>query len=189
MIYLDDFAGQNWTITPVATAAGAKPPVQLHDQIWQVVLSGVVVANFKGNSTSQWLQDTVSFKPDMAGPGDLGTSGPLAWAVQNWGIPKPAGTTSGYTLGFALQQWAPFASLSSVYDQEQSINAGFAVNTWRPAPFSTGTDLITGQPVSQLFTGINVDVAASDSDAIIYRLGYQIQLVGKIVFMSVPIIE
>jgi hypothetical protein len=52
-----------------------------------------------------------------------------------------------------------------VFDQGQSINAGFAVNDWRPNSFDTGTDVVTSQPVNNIFTGVNVDLAVSDSDA------------------------
>jgi len=43
--------------------------------------------------------------------------------------------------------------------------------------------------VNNIFTGVNADLAVSDSDAWIYRLGYNITLLGKIVFVTVPIIE
>jgi hypothetical protein len=40
------------------------------------------------------------------------------------------------------------------------------------------------QPVNNIFTGINADLAVSDSDAWIYRLGYNITLLGRIVFIA-----
>jgi hypothetical protein len=44
-IYLTNFAGQNWLITPAALALGEHPPASIHDQKWLLVLSGVVYAN------------------------------------------------------------------------------------------------------------------------------------------------
>ena len=181
MITLTEFAGQNWLITPAALAVGEHPPASIHDQRFLLVLSGVVMANLKGNSSSQWLQETVSFLPDMAGPQN---SGPLNWAIGRFGIPRPA--NPNVTVGFSLEGWAPFASLSSIFDQAQSIDAGFAVNTWRPNHFTTGTDAFTHASVGNIFTGINVDVAISDTDAWIYRIGYNVTLVGRIVFLTVP---
>ena len=181
MKVLTDFAGQNWLITPAALAVGENPPASIHDQKFLLVLSGVVIANLEGNSTSQWLHETLSFLPDMAGPQG---SGPLNWAIGRYGIPKPAG--QNFTIGFSLEEWAPFASLSSIFDQNQSINAGFAVDVWRPTHFGTGTDALTHLPVGNIFTGINVDVAVCDTDAWIYRVGYNITLLGKIVFLTVP---
>jgi len=67
MKVLTNFAGQNWLITPAALAVGERPPVNIHDQKWLLVLSGVVMANLQGNSTAQWLRESLSFIPDMAG--------------------------------------------------------------------------------------------------------------------------
>jgi len=181
MKVLTDFAGQNWLITPAALAVGEQPLQSIHDQKFLLVLSGVVIANLEGNSTSQWLHETLSFLPDMAGPEN---SGPLNWAIGRFGIPRP--TNPNVTAAFSLEEWAPFASLSSVFDQNQSINAGFAVDVWRPNHFITGTDAFTHLPVGNIFTGINVDVAVIDTDAWIYRVGYNITLLGKIVFLTVP---
>jgi hypothetical protein len=189
---LTDFTGQNWLITPAALAVGQPPPTNLHDQLWLLVLTGVVKADFKGNS-GEWLNETLSFLPDMSGPQLNGTSGPLAWAIDHFHIPKPS--AGSYAIHFSLEEWAPFVSLSSIFDQDQSINAGFAVNSWRPSPFlrthtepgsgGLGNDLLTNQPVANIFSGIRVDVAVRDSDAQILRIGYHITLVGRIVFPAI----
>ena len=90
MQYLADFAGQNWLITPAALAVGENPPTHIRDQKWLLVLSGVVIANFKGDNSGNWNQQTVSFIPDMAGTDDpSSTSGPLNWAISQYSIPKP----------------------------------------------------------------------------------------------------
>src|SRR5471030_1145917 len=132
-IVLTNFAGQNWLITPAALAVGENPPGTIHGQKFLLVLSGVVKANLEGNSTLHWRQETVSFLPDMAGPQN---SGPLNYAIGRFGIPMPA--VQNFTLGFSLEEWAPFASLSSIYDQHQAIDAGFAVDVWRPTHFAQG---------------------------------------------------
>jgi len=181
MKVLTDFAGQNWLITPAALAVGEPPPESIYEQKFLLILSGVVIADLQGNSTSQWLQETLSFLPDMAGPQN---SGPLNWAIGRFGIPKPSG--QNFTVAFSLEEWAPFASLSSIFDEHQSIDAGFAVDVWRPNHFANGTDAITHSPVGNIFTGINVDVAVRDTDAWIFRIGYNITLLGKIVFLTTP---
>jgi len=180
---LTNFAGQNWLITPAALAFGEQPPASIQDQKWLLVLTGVVTANLQGNSTSQWLNANLSFLPDMAGPGN---SGPLNWAIGQYAIPKPAG--QDYTIGFALDEWAPFVSLSAIFDQNQSIDAGYAVNVWRPNHFATGIDALSDVPVGNIFTGVNVDVGVRDTDAWILSLGYNITLRGRIVFTKSPVI-
>jgi hypothetical protein len=174
---LTNFVGQNWLITPVALAVGEQPPASIHDQKWLLVLTGVVAANLQGNSTSHWLNANLSFLPDMAGPSN---SGPLNWAIGQYAIPKPAG--QNYGIGFALDEWAPFVSLSAIYDQAQSIDAGYAVNVWRPNHFATGIDAFSNAQIGNIFTGVNVDVGVRDTDAWILSLGYNITLRGRIVF-------
>jgi len=186
MKYLTNFAGQNWLITPAALAVGETPPGNIHDQKWLLVLSGVVIADLKGDSSSRWDYQTVSFTPDMAGPDDpSSTSGPLNWAISHYSIPKPAGSPGAqYLIRFSVEEWAPFVSLSAIYNQGQSINSGFAVDAWRPNHFGSGTDVLSNRPVNNLFVGINVDLAVRDTDAWLYRIGYNITLLGKIVFVA-----
>jgi hypothetical protein len=186
MKYLTDFAGQNWLITPAALAVGEHHPASIHDQKWLLVLSGVVIADLKGDSGDHWEYQTVSFSPDMAGTDDSSsTSGPLNWAINHYSIPKPPGSPGAqYLIRFSVEEWAPFASLSSIFNQGESINSGFSVETWRPNHFGSGTDVLSKRPVNNLFSGINVDVALRDTDAWIYRLSYNITLIGKIVFVA-----
>ena len=42
---------------------------------------------------------------------------------------------------------------------------------------------------TNIFTGVNADLAVNDTDAWIYRLGYNITLIGRIVFIAPPVIE
>jgi hypothetical protein len=58
------------------------------------------------------------------------------------------------------------------------------VGAWRPEHFASGKNVVTGQPVHNLFNGINVDLAVRDSDAWLYRLSYNITLLGKVVFVE-----
>jgi hypothetical protein len=182
---LINFDGQNWLITPSALARGEAPPATIRDQKWLVNLTGVIEANFKGNSSSQWRNDTVSFLPDMALDQHGNSAGPLAYAISHYGIPTPP--PGQFEIGFTLEQGAPYVSLSAIYDQAQSIDAGYAVNVWRPNHFDTRTDFFTNQPVGNLFTGINADIGVRDTDGWILKLNYNAMLLGRIVFLK-PII-
>jgi hypothetical protein len=186
MKFLTEFASQNWLITPAAAAVGETPPANIHDQRWLLVLSGVVIADLKGDNSGGWNRETVSFMPDMAGPDDpSATSGPLNWAISHYSIPKPAGSPgTQYLIRFSVEEWSPFVSLSAIFNQGQSINSGHAVDAWRPNHFGSGTDVLTGRPVSNLFSGVNVDLAVRDNDAWLFRLGYNVTLIGKIVFVE-----
>jgi hypothetical protein len=190
MKYLTEFAGQNWLITPTAAAVGEQPPASIHDQKWLLVLSGVVLADLKGASDIDWNRQTVSFTPDMAGPDDpSATSGPLNWAIRHYALPKPAGWPGAqYLIRFSVESWSPCVSLGAVYNAGggQTINSGFAVDVWRPNHFGAGTNALTNLPVTNLFAGINADLAVRDTDAWLYRLSYNISLIGRIVFI-VPV--
>jgi hypothetical protein len=189
MKFLTEFAGQNWLITPAATAVGEPRPLSIHDQKWMLVLSGVVIANERGDNSGNWNHETVFFMPDMAGSDAPGaTSGPLNWAIGRWSIPRPPGAQGAqYLIRFSVEEWSPFAALGAVFNQGQSINSGFAVNTWRPNNFGVGTDVLTNRPVGNLFAGIKVDLAVRDHDAWLQRLSYHITLIGRIVFVNVPV--
>ena len=170
------FRGENWLITPAALAANEPPPADIRDQKWLLALTGVVDADLQGNSTNQWLHETLSFLPP--------TDPALNYAIDRYSIPRPAADGVSFTIKFSVEEWAPFASLSSIYDQDASDNAGFAVDVWRPTPFLSGPDVLTTQMVGNLFNGIDVDVAVRDTDAWIYRISYHITLLGKIVFIG-----
>lgn len=180
MIEVTSFGGQNWLITPAALAVHEAPPANISAQKWLLMLSGVGIVNLKGETSNDWLRDTVHILPDLTGPED--------YAINRYSIPRPTGTEgANYYTVFEVEQWSPFATINSIFDQNQSINAGFAVDDWRPSPFNTGTDAISGAPVGNIFTGITADVAVRDSDAWLYRVGYNITLLGRIGFTQVTI--
>jgi hypothetical protein len=183
MIEPSDYAGQNWLITPAAAAVGETAPTSVQDQTWLLVLSGIAIVNLKGVTTSQWLEETVLLRPDP--------SEALQHAIARYAIPTPPGTDGlNFSTWFQVEQCAPFAALSSVFNQNESVNSGFAVNVWRPNPLETAPlprDAFSNAPLDRLFNGIQADVAVRDSDAWIYRLSYHMTLLGKIVFSHIII--
>ena len=185
-IVLNQFAGQNWLITPAALAVGQSPPQTILDQKWLLVLSGVVLANQQGNSNAAWLDETVTFLPGNSLSLGLGPSeGPLKYAISHYSIPTPSPNPRDFDIVFSLEEWAPFVSLSAIFDQDESINAGYAVKVWRPRHFMHALSYpdVT-QPIHRIFTGISVDVSIRDNDAFILRLGYHITLLGRIAFAA-----
>ena len=165
------FDGQNWLITPAALARNETPPLRIEDQKFLVVLSGVAVIDIKGNSGSQWFYETVLIRPDIVAA--------LQYAVTKHGLHIPPGNFS-YRAGLQVEQWVPYAALGSVFNQNQSINSGHAVERWRPNPFVSFKDF-SNATVSNIFDGIQVDVAVRDTDAWLYRLSYNVTLLGKII--------
>jgi hypothetical protein len=173
-IQITNFAGQNWTITPEALAVNEPPPASISAQKFLLVLTGVAIVNLTGNIT-----ETVTLLPDIASP--------LNYAVNRYGIPRPAGLN--IAPAFNLEQWAPFAAVSST--QVGELDAAifqFAVNDWRPTHFLHTVD-VHGQHVDAVYTGVDVDVAVLATGATLGRLSYHITLLGRIVFLFEPSTE
>jgi hypothetical protein len=179
MINVTSFGGENWLITPAASAVHETPPANISNQKWLLVLSGVALVNLQGLASGDWHRDQVYISPDM--------NSPLDSAINRFSIPRPHGSEgTDYSTGFQVDQWAPFVGLGSVFDAHQAVNAGFAVDAWRPAAFGKGTDAFSGQPVDHIFAGVVADAGARDSDAWLYRVGYNFTLEGRIVFTVIP---
>ena len=138
-----------------------------------MVLSGVAHLNMRGGHDG-FRRDTarLSLQPS------LGYA--LNHALAQGGLQLP----SNSNLSFRVLQWAPFASVSSFFDKDNAVNAGFAVDDWRLVPLTTVTEAGTGALVDKIFEGLDVDVGASDRDGILYRIGYSVTLVGTLVFSS-----
>lgn len=162
-----EFDGQNWLITPAVS-----PNAQTHTQLWLVVLSGVAVLKTTANATGY----TIIINPDVTGP--------INYAINNFGAPKlPVGSQ----LYLQLEQWAPYAAVGSIFDEAQSTDAGFDLNTWRLNPFQTIKDATTGLEFSQIFTGMQVDITARQTGTMIFRLPYNITLIAQIASYLNPI--
>ena len=169
------FAGQNWLITPASLAVNESPPSSIRDQKWILVLSGVCIPNLEGTLVDDWRHETLTIAPDILSP--------LEFAINRYSIPVPTDPMIPNP-AFNLEPygWVPFAAISSVFDKDTS-DAGFAVDVWRPTPFLHTTDVASGQPVDNVFAGIDVDVAVRNDRSFLYRVSYHVTLVGKIVFL------
>ena len=105
---------------------------------------------FKGTSESVWRYETVVLALD------------LTQAVNLLSPPR--------SLAFEMDQWAPIASLNSIYNAGVSNDAGSAVRTFdvsQPRP---------GNSVS-----LNMDIAVRDTDGYLFRIGFYVTLVGRFV--------
>jgi hypothetical protein len=138
-----------------------------------MTLTGVAIIDLKGNGP-QWKWDGADLQIDISGP--LAATGRQA--------------SPGRILGFQVEQWAPFASLNSIYDHKTAVNAGFAVDSFNILLGNAGAEgipnVFSGGAVQE--GGLHVDVAVRDIDAWLYRVGYCVNLLGRIVEYT-PIIR
>jgi hypothetical protein len=170
----ENFAGQNWLVTPAALAANETQPSSISDQKWLLVLTGVGLVDLQGNNPNDWRRETLEIYPTAV---DVA----LEHAVNTYGIPRPVGLNTRPAIN--LEQWSPFAAISSNFVRGPSgVDAGFAVDVWRPRPFLS-TVSAENQPVHNIFTGIEVDIAVRNNRAVLHRVSYHITLLGKLVFL------
>ena len=171
MLTPSNYVSQNWIISPAGLPVNEAAPISVNNQQFVLILTGVAVIDYQGVN-SEWASDTVLLQPDIFAP--------VFYAVDKYQFSIPADVR--YTPQFEVDQYALHATLSSIYNKDESVNAGYAVDNWQAHPFVKDTDVITGASLSNLFSGVEVDVAVSDSDGHILRLSYHITLLGKIRF-------
>jgi hypothetical protein len=154
-----NFPVANWVMIPAPWRLDAPTPTAV-EQKWVMFLSGVAIVDFRGTRTSDWDRETLKLKLDTRP------------AIESTG----AQARPNRELGFQVEQWAPFATINSIVDKNQAINAGFAVDSFSPILTSEGVE-----EISQIFYGLDVQAAIRDNDAILHRIGYQVTMLGRIV--------
>jgi hypothetical protein len=173
-------AGENWVITPAPASPFGIPPANIQQQQWMLVLSGVTILfnngtqGIQGTLPDDWTRETVTISQDLQAP--------LKLVAQEFSIPAPAGGYSSYAL--SVSQWAPYAAISSAFHQGTE-DAGFAVDTWRPHPFNQGAFSGAGEVLNDIYAGIDVDIAVRNNQAWIYRISYQVTLIGLLAYNPV----
>jgi hypothetical protein len=169
-----DFAVQNWTITPVGLA-GKETPSAIGEQRWNIVLTGVVNINLKGTS-GESLRQTVLFKPDVGSA--------MRFAIGRYDIPIPPHSFGGEVAEavFQVEQYAPYATISSTQNEDFAVNTSYGVDLWRINPSVTSKDAMTNTAIDKIFAGLQVDVAVSDIGGCLSSLSYHINLIGQIRF-------
>lgn len=167
----NSFAGQNWLITPAALAVNEARPSTISDQTWLIVFTGVGILDLKGNNANDWRRENLIIFPNITAP--------LQHAISKYSIPSPTGVNT--TAHIELEQWAPFAAVSSTFEKDTN-DVGFAVDVWRPNPFFSAVDA-SGTQRNRIFTGILVELAVRNNRAVMHRVSYHFTLMGKIVFL------
>jgi hypothetical protein len=59
----ENFAGQNWLVTPAALAANETQPSSISDQKWLLVLTGVGLVDLQGNNPNDWRREPWKYIP------------------------------------------------------------------------------------------------------------------------------
>jgi hypothetical protein len=112
---------------------------------------------FRGVTPADWRGETIDVSLDLR---------------QSITRLNPPATDQKHYWGFNIEQWAPLASLNSVYNRDVSNNAGSSVNTFR----------VLDQPDDDVH--LVLGVAVRDSDGFLFRVGFYLTLVGRLVQLN-----
>jgi hypothetical protein len=124
--------------------------------------AGVVILkdnqdNYQGLTSDEWRHDRLRLKiliPDYV---------------------RPSGKV------FQIEQWAPFITINAIFNKDEAINAGWAVDEFDM--------IIPDDKILNGYVEMYADIAVRDSDGILYRLGYTLSMTGKFVTPVYPPIE
>ena len=171
MLFVESYESQSFFITPAALAVTEPRPTTIADQRWIFQMNGVALITVHGQANGDWFRDQLLISPN------LGTA--LIPALARYSIPPVTGATPWMHVESSI----PFATLSSIFDRHQAVDMGFAVDRWQIQTRS-GTEAGTGQTLQGLLSGVLVDVAVRDSDAILHRVSFIITVQGKMKFVT-----
>lgn len=111
-----------------------------------VTITGVAVIDYKGISSDSWRRDrlflTLRFPTGFLPPG-------------KW---------------LRIEHWAPFVTINAIYNKDQAVNAGWAVDEFglsRPPEMKVSNAI-----------GIWANLAVRDTDGYLYRVGYSLTVSG-----------
>lgn len=153
----DRFVSRHWLFVP--TERATQPPNGTSIPYrGLIILSGVALVNLRGNSESNWLRERVT----------LNLNNDLASAINQ----APWRPRSGYFWIFRIEQWVPFATVNARYNAHVANHDGSAVDTFRLEPTRGAV--------------LHADVAVRDTDAYLYRMGYHLDLYGRLEEQQIP---
>jgi hypothetical protein len=147
----DQFTASHWMYVPVGDPEAHRG---------HIALSGVVAMDFAGNSTGDWRRERFTL--------NLGRD--LQKAMQS-SVNPPAGVDFWYVT-IRIDSWTVFATVTS--RSNAAGQDGTAVDDFGIVPDQHPTTK------GQADVSIWVDAAVLGEDTRIFRIGYQVQLLGSV---------
>ena len=161
---------ENAMITPVGLAfRDPDKPTSIADQDWLIHFSSIGVVDLKGNNANDWRREILFTSLISPGPCN-GRSPSTAFRCR----PR---RSAGW--------WRKIRCWSS---RLQSMRPSAQLSRNHPAAPILASRWIAGRrvispPASNLFTGINIDLAVRNTNAVIHGVSYQVTIKGKIAFV------
>ena len=150
------FVSRHYMFVPIERVT--QPPSSTVPYRGLITISGVAIVNLQGTTESDWFRERVT----------LNLNDDVARAVNTapW-QPRPR-----YFFTYRIEQWVPFATVNARYNRNVANHDGTAVDNFSLEP-SRGAVM-------------HVDVAIRDTDAWLYRVGYQLHLYVRLEEQPVP---
>ena len=142
-IFSNDLVSRHYIEFQTAETFRGKP---LH----YVTLSGVALANVKGQTSGNWYRDKLILH--------------IPFPFQH--VPGIGTRPNDHHAKYACKHWSAYAGLNAVWNANHSVNSGHAVDTFR---ISNPFDI-------EYTVSLECNIAVRDSDAWLYRIGYQVGL-------------
>ena len=115
-----------------------------------ITLTGYVIIGFTGTG-GDWRRETLELILDFP---DIFPPGPVKW--------------------LKIEHWAPFVTINAITNEQQSVNAGWAVDDFRgPGPITIRQSV-----------PILADIAVREVDGNLIRIGYSLTVSG--IFVDPP---
>jgi hypothetical protein len=152
----DRFVSRHRMFVPIERVT--QPPSSTVPYRGLITLSGVAIINLHGTSEEDWHRERVSL--------DLNDDVARAVNTAPW-QPRPR-----FFFTYRIEQWVPFATVNARYNRNVANHDGTAVDSFSLEP-ARGAML-------------HADIAIRDTDAWIYRIGYQLHLYVRLEEQPVP---
>ncbi len=171
------------TLITVNEATNAQPFASRHLAVAPLAFNrvlctftGVIVINFRGSSPSYW-----NFEHLRVGLNQWNAI--LEASAQGWlasHTPLPSG--HGYLIDVRNEDVAPFVTINSIFNNDGADNDGKAVDA---VSVTAQQNRLTMPGNFRLLT-FDAWLAVRDSDAYLYRVGYQVTAVARVYTAAMP---
>ena len=169
MITATNLQSKHYLVVPGSNFRSPK------DLNFMLSLSGIsAVENFIGTVSGSMRKDVININAD-----DMGMQKVIA-RVKSL---LPALPVSDYPIllyGFVPLQWTVFTSIVSSFNKNISVNAGFELDDWKIIVHEKKEHTAILNKVN-IFKGISVDLSVGDSDGVVSKIAYDINLHGHFV--------
>lgn len=160
------FSSQNYMVLPAPRFMNSPSTLN-----YTVSFSGIAQLGLKGKQDGSWNRDTLSIAAI-----EMKMNKVLERVIPNL-PPLPAGTNDWALVPL---QWTINAGVNSEYEKNDSPNTAFSVDDFKVFHHTVSANQNNTSQITVL-GGLQANLAVKNKDAIIWRVGYLLELYGYFV--------